>query len=437
MKKILLLIIFLTLPGLARAQNPNMASQWSIDLTRSFSKDIFDLNGVPYLQPMVKAVNATSNARFFNSAYIPEDVDKPYFKISFNGMYGFVRDDMKSYSPSFPIEEFSPTKVSQYGQIDFVNGTVNIQDTAGLISYLFKTLLYDGVQQGKLNPPDESSTILGGQASNFKLDSAVLADLAKEHPVYPFLPDHMQDSVINVLGDLPNLFVFPDGANMNSIFAYIPQIEMGALWGTELLIRGIPPVDLGEEIGDFAFWGIALKHSISQYFDDFPFDLAIQGAYQGTHLENTIGVTNAELTSNATFWNANIHAGKKFDNIIEVYTGLSFEQINITADYKYYLPVTLQWQLGLVKLDTVRNELVADPENGYPGDTKPQTSVVTLSDFNIKFILGLAKTIGPVTIYVDYNYSEFSIFSFGVQARFSGLFNFEGDRRNYGENNRR
>mgnify|MGYP003574794056 CR=1 FL=1 len=49
--------------------------QTTIDMSRMFAKDIFELNGVPYLQPTVEAMNTTSNARFYNNAFVVSELE--------------------------------------------------------------------------------------------------------------------------------------------------------------------------------------------------------------------------------------------------------------------------------------------------------------------------------------------------------------------------
>jgi hypothetical protein len=164
---------------------------------------------------------------------------------------------------------------------------------------------------------------------------------------------------------VPSFFTLPAGGNINTIVAGVPQIEIGSLYGTELLIRVVPPLDLGKYIGKFAFGGFGIKHSISQYFTEYietsegeifeysPFDLAIQIVYQGTDLQNKVGVTQSDLKANAQIWNANINISKSFENIIDLYGGLSYDYIDIDARFKYYLPVETQMQLGLLRYDPV------------------------------------------------------------------------------------
>ncbi len=420
MKRIILSFIILA-AAFTVSNAQERASEWTIDLARTFSSEIFESNGLPYMEPMVKAVNASSNARFFHTAFVPKEVDEPYFRFGLHGMAGLVPDGMRTYKPTIPAEPLDLDKLERYASVDIINQQIMIQDTAGLINYLFKTLLYNGLQDGSLKVPETAATILGTSGPPLIIPRDTLQRLAQDHIAFQFLPDHMKDSVLSVIGQIPTYFTLPPGGDFNAIFAFVPQLEIGALWGTEMLIRLIPPVDLGKEIGDFAFWGIGLKHSITQYFPEPYFDLAVQGVYQGTYLENKIGVTNSNLQANATILNFNLQASKSFENIIDVFTGLSLESLSINADFEYYLPVEVQAQLGLLRTGDVNGQPVIfppEPEKGYPGDTEPQKSNVTLSDFNVKWILGVAKDIGPVTVVADYSVSDFNIFSGGIIYNF-------------------
>lgn len=412
MKKLFFVFLFLIFAN-------NLQSEYNettVNLARSFGKDIFDLNGVPYLQPMVEAVNATSNSRFFNQAYVPKNVKKAYFRVGFHNMLGFTTDDKKTYSPKLPAEKYDPQKASDI--IFNPNGL----DTAALLNYFFKNVLYDGLQTGAIpREPEKAATVLGyspGVKFSFSRDS--LRKLVQNHDLYTFInlinPEYGK-IILDAIGNFPESFSLPEGGNVNTLFAFVPQFEIGSLWGTELLIRFVPPVYLGENIGDFAFWGIGLKHSISQYFytDEAkrPFDLAVQAVYQGTHLKNKIGVTQADLSANATILNFNIHASKSFENLFDIYTGISFEYIDIKSQYKYLLPIEQQKDLGLVDPITLK----PDPPK-YPGDTKPQYADILIDDFNIKWVIGIAKEIGPIAIFADFNLSKFNIFSGGIEYRF-------------------
>ncbi len=434
MKKFLLFfLIFVSISIVKLLAAP--ASSYTIDLARSFSKDIFDLNGVPYLSPMVKAVNATSNSRFYSNAYVPHRVSSPYFKLTINGMAGLVRSQDKYYSPQLPMDSFSISKLSKYGTIninflDPSKSDIKIIDTAGLINYLFKTIMFDGYKSGKIVPPERASTILGKDTTHLHLNNNVLSELVQNHVIYQFLPQEMKDTLLKVIKQVPSFFTLPAGGNINTIIAGVPQLEIGSFYGTELLLRVIPPLDLGKYIGEFAFWGIGIKHSISQYFsnyhenedgtvfEDSPFDMALQIVYQGTNLKNKVGVTQSDLNANAQIWNANLHFSKSIAEVIDFYAGISYNYIDIDAKFKYFLPVETQMQLGLLRYDPVSNRIMPPEPPDYPGDTNPQTTKIGLVNESFQVTLGVNKSFGKFSIFADYNISKFNILTAGIQYTF-------------------
>lgn len=418
----------------------------TINMARMLGKDIFELNGLPYLQPTVEVINVTSNSRFYNKAFIPSKVDKPYFKVGIHGMYGVVPDAKKWYSPQLPNDSITTEKLLKYGSINPLDWSFTINDTAGLIYTALKGILFDGLKNGSIKVPQRAPTSLGSGKVAFNLPPDTLKNLLRnleiELPilgktkVYDYLPPRVQDTLNNILGSFPDFFNLPEGGNLNYIFAMVPQIEIGSLFGTELLLRFIPPVKMDSTIGKFAFWGVGIKHSISQYFNkgDEPenryFDMAVQVGYQGTSLENKIGVTNTTLKANATMWNFNMHASKHFEDICDVYTGLSYSLINIESEYKYYLPIEMQWQLGLIdkyyyKTDTDTPNFkptkagdTEDTKYDHPGDQNPQTAITKLSDKALVWNIGISRDIGPVTVFVDFNISKLNIFTGGVVYNF-------------------
>lgn len=442
MKKIILIIVVLVaFSNAIQAQMNQRASPYTIELVRTFSKELFDLNGVPYLAPMVETVNATSNARFYSSAYVPRKVNKPYFKISVNGMLGFVNDEQRTYRPELPMDTFAIDRLNAYGNYDIIKLTFNIKDTAGLINYLFKTVLYDANKNQEIVPPDQASTILGADTTQLHLDNTALQNAMKRHPIYAFLPKDMQDSLIAVVKGIPNFYTLPAGGDLNTILAGVPQFEIGSLYGTELLLRFIPPVDMGKYIGEFAFWGVGLKHSISQYFyEDFendiddesngrsqtnpaPFNLAAQFVYQGTYLKNKVGLTSSNLEALANIFSFNLLFSKSFEGIFDVYSGIAYNRISIKSDFTYYLPVETQLGLGLLRgavdpNDPTKITIMPPEPPEYPGDTEPQTTSISLEDSTFKWTVGLRKNFGPISIFFDYSISKFNIFSGGVEYAF-------------------
>ncbi len=423
MKKSILVLILCVFSINLYSQQSN---PYTVELARKFSKDLFSSNGVYYMEPVVRIVNATSNSRFYTSAYIPSSVKNPYFKVTINGMAGVVSDDLKYYSPQMPTEEFDLNDVQKFIQYNLATQQITYLDTAGLVNYIFLNMMYDGTKgsrKGLIQVPQKASTALGTGDTHFLLPHESMETLFKNHPLYnlPIVPQSIKDSVMIALNSFPEDFTLYGGNNLDYIVAGIPQVEIGSLFGTELLLRVIPPVNLGETVGDFAFWGIGLKHSISQYFEtdynekpaeERVLDLAAQIVYQGTHLKNKVGVTQAELTADATMFSFNLNASKSIKNWFDIYTGISYEIINIKSQYAYKLPIEVQWQLGLLEKPSY------EPTPGHPGDQSPQTTELSLNSDNLRWTIGIIKQIGSFGIFADYSFSRFDILSAGLQYNF-------------------
>ncbi|MCX7880364.1 MAG: hypothetical protein N2517_06860 [Ignavibacteria bacterium] len=433
MKKIFFLsiyFVFIFYSNLYSVWNYPRASDQTIMLARALSKDIFELNGVPYLQPLVEVVNGSANARFFSSAYIPFGIDNLYIRFSVNGMLGFVPQSKMTYHPKLPTEPLDINKLATYLELDFSTlppKVKSIRDTNGLIYYAFRILMYDGVTKGKINPPKTSPTILGKGKENLVIPHDTIVSLLNENPIFHYLPEQLKDTIYKSIINFPEFFELPPGLGIERIISGIPQLEFGSLFGTELTLRFVPPIDLGKNIGKFTFWGVGIKHSLTQYVSEPVFDLSLLFAYQGTNLRNTIGVTNAELVANASFWNFNIHLSKKITDWLEFYSGFSHEKIHINTDFTYYLPITVQYQLGLIWLDDNGTpEYYEDdyfrknPELGYNGDPfGAMNKNVIISDFNNKITLGLLLKLGNFATFFDFNFGKINIFSFGMSYKFN------------------
>lgn len=389
----------------------------SVIITRALTRDLFDLNSVPYMEPLVTSINATSNSRFFNQAFVPKKVSRPYYRIGVHFMTGFVREDQKLYAPALPtLKDSIQTVLGKYI-------TINGIDTAGLALAVVERLLQKGIDAGKVIVPEQAATIFGSKNAIITIDNAYLAEVLRTDPEFALyrvlLKPETQLKLDTAIQKLPNRLTAPPGQNFSRLYAAVPQFEIGSLWGTEMMLRFIPPIEYDTSIGKFAFWGVAFKHSLSQYWENPKFDMAIQVGYQGTSLKNTVGVTSSELEANATFWNVNLQASKHFEGICDLYTGINYEYVNIDASFSYVLSQEVQIRLGLLGVDTVDNvTVIRDPAKGYPGDDVVQKSKSSFTNNNIKWTIGAARQFGPVAIFVDYSVSSFNIFSGGIEFRF-------------------
>ena len=411
---------------------PMMAQElWdplAVDLTRSLSADLFQSNAVPYVQPMVTTLNATSNARFYDHAYVPAEVEKPYFKLSLNGMFGLINEDMRTFTPGL---EFGPrvnvvTELPKYGRIvigpsgpTYVIGPT-YEDTLGLANMLMKELFRDAMDSSYFGIPPQAATLFGNMPDNRVTlpSNSQLQVLLENRPEYKLMDTATQrilDSLVGAVA-LPPYLTLPPGVDMSALIAAVPQLEIGSLWGTEALIRFIPPVEFDPNVGEFSFWGFGLKHSISQYFPERWFDMAVQAVYQGTNLKNTVGFTESKLDASATIWSGNVHVSKEWWDAFAVYSGLNMEFIDVTSTYTYVLPQEIQIALGLLPEPPPGEPAVPTPEQ--PGDQQPQTSVVRVDNTNIKWTIGATVHYAGFRLAVDYSVSSFNIFSAGLSYQF-------------------
>ncbi len=421
-----LFILLVLLAPFMKGQEQPYPSPLAVDLTRSIMKSVFESNAVPFVQPMVTTINATSNARFFTMAYVPKKVDKAYFRLSVNTMAGLISEDQRWYYPSLDLgaRENLTNALATYGKLE--NGAYKIGplygDTLGLASVFMRELLRDAQAVGYFGIPSRAASLFGYMPDNRVVlpTKENLVTVLKQRPEYQALALTGQtaflDTLINRL-TLPTSLTLPPGANMSSIMAAVPQLEIGSLYGTELLLRLVPAVRFNDNVGDFSFWGVGLKHSISQYFPERWFDLAVQGVYQGTTLTNTIGLTESKLEANATIRSFSVQAGKRFWDAVDVYGAYAFEHIDVTSSYTYALPHETQVQLGLLPLDPPDGK--STPTADRPGDMKPQTSSVLTENVNHKFIVGASVNYGPLRAALDLNISSFNILTFALAYTFN------------------
>jgi hypothetical protein len=414
-------------PATTRAQPlPPRADNLTVNVVRNFAGELFSLNSRPYMEPLVNLLNATTNGRLFQTALVgdPSRKNTFYVRVGVHGMVAFVRPDQQTYAPVLPSDELSITKLLPFISGNILAGQINIRDTVGLVGYVTNALIGEGLRDGSITVPKQAPTFFGNIRESFTVPKTYFRTRLQQGLAGIRLPASAEAGVLNAINQLPDAFPLPAGQSLSLLPLAVPQIEIGSLYGTELLIRFIPALDWGNNIGRFGFWGVGVKHSVSQYLTDLPLEIAVQGVVQGTSLSNRIGVTGAELTASANIVSVNVHASKRWGNF-EAFSGLSFDRLAVNASYTFKLPQQLQVQLGLLRpVDgnmngTIEdNEYIVDVANGYPGDTQPQTKEVPITATGLRWTVGAAYHIGKFSIVADYNLSTFSMLTLGLTAQF-------------------
>jgi len=116
----------------------------------------------------------------------------------------------------------------------------------------------------------------------------------------------------------------PGGFDIGEFAFAAPQLSIGSIAGTMATIRWIS-IDLGDsDLGKFDLFGLGAQHSISQYFQDAPFDMAVGAFYQSFKIADTL--------VDAKTWHFDVTGSKSF-SILQPYVGIGFDSIDMKSEY--------------------------------------------------------------------------------------------------------
>jgi hypothetical protein len=149
------------------------------------------------------------------------------------------------------------------------------------------------------------------------------------------------EKALIVEGDGGTAFAFPGGLNLNSFALAAPQLRAGGLFGTEVILRyfAIDVAGSGDsgdsensDLGKISFFGIGLKHSVSQYLPPgIPVDLSAGFFWQSFSIgENDRG---DELISSHAL-SIGVQASKKLAMFFEPYAGISYDTHSMDVSYE-------------------------------------------------------------------------------------------------------
>jgi len=304
-----------------------------------FGKD----NGIVYVKPLVTAFGTTMNTGLFNTA----KVLKPFaFGLNVNTMLAFVPKEDKT---------FLPTRPDLY--------IVNPIDTTQVI-YLYE------------EPTEETATVFG--------EDGILIEHNTDLDDIPGMQNAASEIDIQM----------PDGANLPAVPFLMPQFNLGLPFGNEIMIRGFPKVEISKDIGDMGFWGVGLKHSISQYIPLIPIDVAVQAAYQNLYVGDLLTFSN---------FNANLEVSKKL-LMWTLYTGVGYDKTTVTADYTYEYTT-------LVEDENI-------PGLYLPGTAEQHIKFDVDGENEFRATAGIRYSLLLLKLYADYTVSKYSVFNAGIGVSF-------------------
>lgn len=204
-----------------------------------------------------------------------------------------------------------------------------------------------------------------------------------------------QDTTVNVAGVGSHTFTLDSTGQVTTIKGLgkiplaplpIPQIGLGSIFGTDIFIRYLPKMKIGD-YGSVQLLGYGIRHDISQYIPFCPVDLAIQLGWQNFSVSDSTG---SKVLKESAFA-ANVEVSKTFA-ILTLYGGLQVESSSMDVSY------------NLVPMATT-----IDP------NPKPIPISFSLKGKNnFRALVGVTFGLGPLTINGDYNIGAVNSVSAGI-----------------------
>ena len=239
-----------------------------------------------YLQPFIDVYGAGVNSGFFNTVKLNSNSDsKLTITLSVKSMGSFVPSNSKTFSAVYNTS----TSYDTLGQTYIVNATATVKNAP---------TIFGSSNKGTVTTNISDTIVVGG---------------VFHYPIH-------RTRVDQTFGGLVTTDVAP---------FLVPQLDIGTVLGTQFMLRWIPPVQIGN-YGTTNFFGIGLRHNLSQYIGGIPFNLAGGFYYQNFSMKDTAG--NQFINSTAVA--ANLQISKNL-GLIELYGAFQYESSSLNAAYAY------------------------------------------------------------------------------------------------------
>ncbi|WP_282039545.1 DUF6588 family protein [Saccharicrinis aurantiacus] len=177
-------------------------------------------------------------------------------------------------------------------------------------------------------------------------------------------------------------YVLPGGFDVDHMPLLMPQLTIGSVYGTDLTIR-YTKMNI-EDAGELDVFGWGIRHSINNYLDSIPVDIAI-GYYNqyfkvGEYLDASSNIISLQCSYNTSF--------------VTFYGGLSYETGKVKVQYDYS---------GI--------EPEVNSESTEPGD-KVEFDMDAAN--TIRATLGITLNMGPFKVNGDYNFAKQNTVNVGI-----------------------
>lgn len=282
-------------------------------------KDMLESNGEAYLQPMTDAFGANMNSGFYHRSRVHKMLG---FDLSFKAMGAIVPDEATTFN--FILSENTlPISLNSLGY-----GTIPDLDLS------FATL-YEGADT-------ETATVFGGDGGSLAVNNAAVTTEILTHlnnnGVDTTLVPGIRTTISSFVGDTTNVpnFQLPDGLlELDGVPfpQFMPQLSLGLPIGIELTLRGIPEIELPDDLGTFSAIGGGVRMNLDQFIPIplFPVDITAGAFFQSVGL--TAGDQEILSTMNTSL---NLQVGKSINLLffgVGMYADVAYETSSIDIAY--------------------------------------------------------------------------------------------------------
>jgi hypothetical protein len=228
-----------------------------------------------------------------------------------------------------------------------------------------------------------------------------------------------------VSGIPPVTFKTPPGTNWRYMPVPSLQVGIGLPLGSEIKIRYIPKVPIGN--GDISSWGVGLLHSLMQYLPGdklLPFDVSVFGGY--TKLTGNAGI---DLQPGTPQFYSSKYPPTSWDNqnvniVVDAWNASLIGSVNLPV-------ISFYGGLGYTKTSTVINMTgnfplpTANPSLSLTSQVYEDAGVIKdFPEIAIKNFSGMRANVGfrlkfaVVTVHFDYTRAQYNVYSTGLGISF-------------------
>lgn len=241
---------------------------------------------------------------------------------------------------------------------------------------------------------------------------------------------------VSVFADVPGFnerqevanFSLPSGTGFGYTPAPMLQLGIGVPKNTDIILRYVPEVGLGD-YGDFAIFGLGVKHELNQWIPGYlPVDLSVMAGFTNIDLSGSFTLAASDIefdddpndlnrpsvwegqqaNMSSSAWNANVLAGKNIGPL-GVYGGLGLQSSSFELAFDGRFPfIEVETRVENGEPEVVR--VLSSIEDPIKVDVESSTIVRAMAGVSLKLTF--------FRLNADITYAEYAVLNAGVGFTF-------------------